>query len=105
MQAKGFREQGTEENMWAQEGRGNRGVEKSTWQGALFSVLTKYHSGDQIKTEIGQFIQHVWVTGEIYVGFLMGRPKGRRLPGSPRRRGEDNIEMDLREVGWGHGLN
>ena len=42
--------------MWAQEGRGNRGVEKSTWQGALFSVLTKYHSGDQIKTEIGQFI-------------------------------------------------
>ena len=35
----------------------------------------------------------------------MGKPKGRRLPGSPRRRGEDNIEMDLREVGWGHGLN
>jgi hypothetical protein len=39
---------------------------------------------------------------EIYVGFLMGKPEGRRPPGSTRRRGEDNIEMDLREVGWGH---
>ena len=23
----------------------------------------------------------------------------------PRRRWEDNIKMDLREVGWGHGLD
>jgi hypothetical protein len=31
----------------------------------------------------------------------VGRPEGRRTLGSPRRRWEDNIKMDLQEVGWG----
>jgi hypothetical protein len=32
---------------------------------------------------------------------LMGRPEGRRPLGRPRHRWEDNIKMDLQEVGWG----
>jgi hypothetical protein len=32
---------------------------------------------------------------------LVGRPVGRRPVGRPRRRWEDNIKMDLQEVGWG----
>jgi hypothetical protein len=36
---------------------------------------------------------------------LVGKPEGRRLPGRPRRRREDNIKMDFREVGWGHRLD
>jgi hypothetical protein len=32
---------------------------------------------------------------------LVGRPQGRRPLGRPRRRWEDNIKMDLQEVGWG----
>jgi hypothetical protein len=32
---------------------------------------------------------------------LVGQPEGRRLLGRPRRRWEDNIRMDLREVGCG----
>jgi hypothetical protein len=32
-------------------------------------------------------------------------PEGRRTFGRPRRRWEDNIDMDLQEVGWGHGLD
>jgi hypothetical protein len=32
---------------------------------------------------------------------LVGKPEGRRSLGRPRRRWEDNIQMDLREVGWG----
>jgi hypothetical protein len=32
---------------------------------------------------------------------LVGKPDGRRPPGRPRSRYEDNIKMDLREVGWG----
>jgi hypothetical protein len=32
---------------------------------------------------------------------LVGRPEGRRALGRPRRRWEDNIKMDLQEVGWG----
>jgi hypothetical protein len=31
---------------------------------------------------------------------LVGRPEGRRPLGRPRRRWEDNIKMDLQEVGW-----
>ena len=32
---------------------------------------------------------------------LVGKPEGRRPLGRPRRRWEDNIRMDLREVGCG----
>jgi hypothetical protein len=32
---------------------------------------------------------------------LVGKPEERRPLGRPRRRWEDNIKMDLREVGWG----
>jgi hypothetical protein len=31
---------------------------------------------------------------------LVGKPEGRRPLGRPRRRWEDNIKMDLREVIW-----
>jgi hypothetical protein len=31
----------------------------------------------------------------------VGRPQGRRPLGRPRLRWEDNIEMDLREIGFG----
>jgi hypothetical protein len=32
---------------------------------------------------------------------LVGRPEGRRPLGRLRRRWENNIKMDLQEVGWG----
>jgi hypothetical protein len=32
---------------------------------------------------------------------LMGKPEGKRPLGRPRRRREDGIRMDLREIGWG----
>jgi hypothetical protein len=32
---------------------------------------------------------------------LVGKPEGKRPMGRPRRRGEDNIRMDLQEVGCG----
>jgi hypothetical protein len=36
---------------------------------------------------------------------LVGEPEGRRPLGRPRRRWEDNIKMDLKELRWGHGLD
>jgi hypothetical protein len=33
----------------------------------------------------------------------VGNSEGRRPLGTLRRRSEDNIKMDLREVGWGTG--
>ena len=35
----------------------------------------------------------------------MGKPEGRRPLGRPRRTWENNIKMDLREVGWEGGLD
>jgi hypothetical protein len=32
---------------------------------------------------------------------LMGKPEGKKPLGRPRRRWEDNIKMDLGEIGWG----
>ena len=34
---------------------------------------------------------------------LVGKPEGKRLFGRPRRRWENNIKMDLQEVGGGYG--
>jgi hypothetical protein len=36
-------------------------------------------------------------------GVLVGRPEGKRPLGRPRHRWEDNIKMDLQEVGGGCG--
>jgi hypothetical protein len=36
---------------------------------------------------------------------LVVKPKGERQLERPRRRWEDNIKMNLRDVGWGHGLD
>jgi hypothetical protein len=32
---------------------------------------------------------------------LVGRPEGRPPPGRPTHRWEDNIKMELQQVGWG----
>jgi hypothetical protein len=37
--------------------------------------------------------------GRVVYSVSVGRPEGKRLLGRPRRRWEDNIEMDLREIG------
>ena len=33
------------------------------------------------------------------------KPEGKRPLGGPRHRWEDNIKMDIQEVGWGHELD
>jgi hypothetical protein len=47
-----------------------------------------------------------WAGHEAHMGerrgvyrVLVGRPEGKRLLGRPRHRWEDNIKMDLREIG------
>jgi hypothetical protein len=39
--------------------------------------------------------------GTVVYRILVGKPEGRRPLGRPRRRWEDNIKMELREVGCG----
>jgi hypothetical protein len=39
--------------------------------------------------------------GRNMYGVLLGKPEGKRPLERPRRRWEDGIKMDLREIGWG----
>jgi hypothetical protein len=41
---------------------------------------------------------HAWERREVYK-VLVGKPEGKRPLGRPRRRWEDGIGMDLREIG------
>ena len=38
-----------------------------------------------------------------FIHVLVGKPEGKSPLGRPRSRWEDNIKMDLQEVGWGCG--
>jgi hypothetical protein len=75
----------------------------------------KLHSGElhnlysspdiirQIKSRKMRWAGHVARMGEgrnVY-RVLVGKPEGKRPLGRPRRRWEDGIKMDLREIGWG----
>jgi hypothetical protein len=65
-----------------------------------------YSSSDiirQIKSRRIRWAGHVARMGEgrnVY-RVLVGKPEGKRPRGRPRRRWEDGIKTDLREIGWG----
>jgi hypothetical protein len=65
-----------------------------------------YSSSDiirQIKSRRMRWAGHVARMGEgtkVYI-VLVGKPEGKRPLERPRRRWEDGIRMDLREIGWG----
>jgi hypothetical protein len=50
-----------------------------------------------------RWARHVACIGEVrgVYNILVGRPEGRIPLGRPRRRWEDNIKMDLGEMGFG----
>jgi hypothetical protein len=56
-----------------------------------------------IKARRMRWAGHVARMGEVRGAYniLVGRPEGRRPIGRPRRRWEDNIKMDLREIWFG----
>jgi hypothetical protein len=55
-----------------------------------------------IKSRTMRWAGHVTRMGEKRNAYrlLVGKPKGKRPLGRPRRRWMDNIRMDLGEVGW-----
>jgi len=55
--------------------------------------------GDKIeKNEMGGHVARM-VEGSVLYRVLVGKPEGKRPLGRPRHRWEDNIKMDLQEVG------
>jgi hypothetical protein len=49
---------------------------------------------------MGRIFSTCWEKRNVY-RILVGKPDGKRPLGGTRRRWEDNIRMDLREIGWG----
>jgi hypothetical protein len=72
----------------------------------LSSMFNQYSSPNiirVIKSRRLRWAGHVVRMGERRGAYraLVGKPEGWRPLGRPRRRWEDNIKMDIREVGWG----
>jgi hypothetical protein len=56
-----------------------------------------------IKSKRMRWAGHVARMSELRSAYkiLVGKPEGKRPLGRPRRRWEDSIMMDHREIGWG----
>ena len=64
-------------------------------------MLTEYFSGDKIeKNEMGGACSS-YGEKEMRVQDFVGEASGKEPLGRPRRRWEDNIKLDLQEVGFG----
>jgi hypothetical protein len=71
--------------------------------GELHNLYSSLDIIRQIKSRRMRWAGHVARMGEgrNMHRVLVGKPEGRRPLGRPRRRWEDAIKMDLREIGWG----
>jgi hypothetical protein len=64
-----------------------------------------YCAGDEIEKHEMGVACGACGEGRVAYSVLAGKPEGKRPHGSSGPRWEDNIKMDLREVGWGYGLD
>jgi len=64
-------------------------------------MFCTHRSGDQIENEIGCACSTYGGEEKIIYRVLVGKPVRKRPLGRPRRRWEDNIKMELGEVGCG----
>ena len=71
---------------------------------ALYSSLNINQVIKSITLRLAGHAAHMAERRRVY-RVLMGKPERRRPLGRLRRRWEDNIKIDLREVGWEHGLD
>jgi hypothetical protein len=108
-----------EPRTWTESGHGNRVLRRMSGckRDELTGEWRKLHSGElrnlyftpnvitQIKSGRMKWGGHVARMGErqMCTRVLVGKPEGERPLGRPRRRWEDGIKMDRREIGWGGG--
>jgi hypothetical protein len=95
-------ENGAEEDIWTEAGEVIRGWRKLHKE-ELHNLYCSPSIIRIIKSRRMRWAGHVAVIGEEKNAcrILVGNPEGKRPRGIPRRRWENNIRMDLREIGWG----
>jgi hypothetical protein len=82
-----------------------KGEEDGSWRKLHNDELHSLYSSPNIvrviKSRRMRWAGHVarMGAGRSVYGILVGRPEGKRPLGRPRRRWEDNINMDLKEIG------
>jgi hypothetical protein len=77
-------------------GNGENYIMRAEWS----VLLTQYRAGDKIENEMGGACS-TYGEGRVVYRVVVGKPEGKRPLGSPRRRWEDNVRMDLQGVGCG----
>jgi hypothetical protein len=91
-----------------------RGEETEEWRQLHNEELSDLYCSPNIVRVINSRRIRRWPTGHVahmgegrgVYGVLVGKPEGKRPLGISRRRCEDNIKMDLQEVGcWRYGLD
>jgi hypothetical protein len=84
---------------------GPKREEDGSWRKLHNDELHRLYSSPNIvrviKSRRIKWVGHVahMVEGRGVYGVLVGRPEGKRSLGRPRCRREDNIKLDLREIG------
>jgi hypothetical protein len=71
------------------------------------NIITQVKSRPHAPPTSFRWAGHVARMGEerkVY-SVLVEKPEGKRILGRPRRRREDGTRMDLREIGWGGGVD
>jgi hypothetical protein len=71
----------------------------------LHSLYSSPNIIKQIISRRMRWAGHMERMGEEIIQVFGRKPEGRRPPGRPRRRWEDGIRMDLREIGWGEWIH
>jgi hypothetical protein len=69
----------------------------------LYALYSSSNIIQVIKSKRLRWAGHVACVGERWGAYmaLVGKPEVRRPFGRPRHRWEDNIKMDIQEIGWG----
>ena len=65
-----------------------------------WSIITQYFSDDKIENRLAGHVACIGESRGVY-RVVVGEPERKRLLGRPRGRWEDNIKIDLKEVGGG----
>jgi hypothetical protein len=73
--------------------------------GELHNLYLSQHIIRQIKSRKIRWAGHVARMGEGRNLYRVGKPEGKGPFGRPKRRWNGEIKMDIREIGWGCGVD
>jgi hypothetical protein len=68
----------------------------------LNSSINPIRMTKSIRMRWAGHVEYMGKRSSVYK-ILVGKPEGRNSLENPRRRWKNNIKVDLREMGWGHG--